>query len=199
MRGLRGSRGHPGHGARRVSRGHRVSKDRRASRGRRENKGHRARQDHKVRRGEMTEVDEELVSGFLELFGAGLGAAIGDDAPEPAPARYEVEEYTQYYVKRAIDMYRAGGLDAIVDYYNRPESVDGQWYVFIADSDGLMIAQAANPALVGQRVDEIPGPNNNFPAGKAVAAAADEDGTWYSYGFRNPSTGAVERNTHLGR
>ena len=143
--------------------------------------------------GEMTEVDEELVSGFLELFGAGLGAAIGDGAPEPAPARYEVEEYTQYYVKQAIDMYKAEGLEAIVDYYNRPESVDGQWYVFIADRDGLMIAQAANPALVGQRVDEIPGPNNNFPAGKAVAAVADEDGTWYSYGFRNPSTGAVER------
>ena len=142
---------------------------------------------------EPMEVDEEVISGFLDLFGVGLGAAIGDGAQEPAPARYEVEQYTQYYVKQAINMYKADGLDAIVDYYNRPESVDGQWYVFIADRDGLMIAQAANPALVGQRVDEIPGPNNNFPAGKAVAAVADEDGTWYSYGFRNPSTGAVER------
>ncbi len=143
--------------------------------------------------GEMTAVDEEVISGFMELFGVGLGEAIEGKKSETAPARYEVEKYTQYYVKQAINMYKADGLEAIVDYYNRPESVDGQWYVFIADRDGLMIAQAANPALVGQRVDEIPGPNNNFPAGKAVAAVADEDGTWYSYGFRNPSTGAVER------
>ena len=141
----------------------------------------------------MTAVDEEVISGFMELFGVGLGEAIEGKKSETAPARYEVEKYTQYYVKQAINMYKADGLEAIVDYYNRPESVDGQWYVFIADRDGLMIAQAANPALVGQRVDEIPGPNNNFPAGKAVAAVADEDGTWYSYGFRNPSTGAVER------
>ena len=55
---------------------------------------------------------EEAIEGFLELLGLGLGAAIGDEVPEPAPARYEVEEYTRHYVKQAIDMYRAEGVEA---------------------------------------------------------------------------------------
>ena len=41
--------------------------------------------------------------GFFDLFGAGFAEGLGEAVPEPAPAKYEVEKYTQYFVKEAIE------------------------------------------------------------------------------------------------
>jgi CRISPR/Cas system CMR-associated protein Cmr5 small subunit len=136
-------------------------------------------------------VDEEAISGFLDLFELGLGAATGDEAPGPAPAKYEVEEYTKYFVKQAINMYMSEGLEATVAHYNTPESIDGQWYTFILDEDDVMLAHAPNPSLVDRPASAAVGPNN-YPAGEAVVAVADEDGEWFSYTYTNPGTGGVE-------
>ena len=69
-------------------------------------------------------------------------------------------------------------------------SEDDQWYMFIVDESGTMVAHA-NPALVGQPVDDVLGPNN-YPTGAAVAASADENGAWFDYTFTNLATGSVE-------
>ena len=129
--------------------------------------------------------------GFFDLFGAGLAEGLGEAVPEPAPAKYEVEKYTQYYVKEAINRYKSDGLEAMVAYYNTPESVDGQWYMFISDQRDTMIAHGGNPDLIDRPVSAAVGPNN-YPAGEAAAAVADEDGEWISYTFTNPATGGVE-------
>ena len=72
--------------------------------------------------------------------------------PEPGLTRAEVEEivraaiasipsksspaeYTQHFVENAIARYDAQGLDATLAHYNSPQSVDGQWYVFIIDPE----------------------------------------------------------------
>ena len=81
------------------------------------------------------------------------------------------------------------GLEDTVAYYNTPESVDGAWYVFIADESDTMIAHAAVPANVGLHANEILGPGG-YPAGTQVAAAATEEGAWTD--FINPSTGAFQ-------
>ena len=108
-----------------------------------------------------------------------------------APPRYRPAEYTQHFVREAIRKYQEEGLDATVAHYNTPESIDGQWYVFIYDQDDVALAHAANPALVGHPASVAVGPHN-FPAGEAVVAVADEDGAWFSYSFTNPASGAVE-------
>ena len=107
------------------------------------------------------------------------------------PEKHDVVEYTKFFVSKAIDKYKAEGLEATVDYYNTPESIDGQWYVFIVDQDDTGLAHAANPALVGQVASAVVGPNG-YPTGKAVAAVADEDGEWFRYTYLNPATGRVE-------
>ena len=107
-----------------------------------------------------------------------------------APPKWMPEAYTNYFVREAIRRYESDGLDSTVAYYNTKESVDGQWYVFMSDEDGTVIAHA-NPALVGQRASDITGPND-YPSGAAVAATADEDGAWFDYTFLNLATGAVE-------
>ena len=37
--------------------------------------------------------------------------------------------YTEFFVKSAIGKYNVEGLDATLEYYNSPESVNGQWYL----------------------------------------------------------------------
>ncbi len=108
-----------------------------------------------------------------------------------APHKSSPDAYTQYLVKAAIKRYETEGLDATVAYYNTPESIDGQWYIFIGDENDMMLAHAANPDLVGHPFSYATGPNA-YPAGSAVAASADEDGEWFSYTYPNPSTGSVE-------
>ena len=108
-----------------------------------------------------------------------------------APPKWEPAEYTKHFVRTAIDKYITEGLDATVAYYNTKESIDGQWYMVIYDQNDIMLAHAPIPVFVGLHSSETTGPNN-FPAGNAVIAAADEDGAWFSYNFANPATGAVE-------
>ena len=55
------------------------------------------------------------------------------------PSRSDPAEYTQHFVDNAIARYEAQGLDATLTHYNRAESVDGQWYVFIIDENDLLI------------------------------------------------------------
>ena len=115
------------------------------------------------------DMDEDVLMGFFDLFGAGLTEGLGEAVPEPAPAKYEVEKYTQYYVKEAINRYKSDGLEAMVAYYNTPESVDGQWYMFISDQSGTMIAHGGNPDLIDRPVSAAVGPNN-YPAGEAASS-----------------------------
>ena len=119
------------------------------------------------------------------------GLTFGSGWYERGPSKSDVQAYTRDFVSRAIDLYSAVGREDTITYYNMPESVDGQWYVFIGDQDNVVLAHAANPDLVGRPASEAVGPNN-YPAGEAVMALADEDGEWFSYTFTNPATGAVE-------
>ena len=122
---------------------------------------------------------------------AGPAADVAAKPPASAPPKWEPAEYTKHFVKEAISKYNSEGLDATVAYYNTRESIDGQWYTFIFDQDGVMLAHAANPGFVGQPASEVVGPHN-YPAGEAVLAVADEDGAWFSYTTMSPFSGAVE-------
>ena len=128
--------------------------------------------------------------------------------PEPGLTRAEVEEivraaiasipskaspaeYTQHFVDNAIARYEALGLDATLAHYNNPRSVDGQWYVFIIDQDDLVIGHP-DPERLGLDLKGWVGTDaNGYEFGPAMLAA-DEDGAWVSYVYRNPESGGIE-------
>ena len=140
---------------------------------------------------QTVELMEGIVA-FSRIMDAIAEARIAASAkPVSVPPKWEPAEYTKHFVKAAISKYDSEGLDATVAHYNTGESIDGQWYVFIFDQDAVMQAHAANPDLVGQPASAAVGPNN-YPAGEAVVAVADEDGAWSSYTLTNPASGAVE-------
>ena len=138
-------------------------------------------------------ITSSIINAIAEARVA--AAAKSEDAAAklqaPAPPKWEPNEYTQYFVKEAIGRYDSEGFDDTVAYYNTEESIDGQWYMFIFDQDDIMLAHAANPDLVGRPASAAVGPNE-YPAGEAVVAVADEDGEWFSFSFINPATGAAE-------
>ena len=110
---------------------------------------------------------------------------------EAGPRKSDQPAYTQAFVEKALNLYDAIGPEGAVEYYNRQASIDGQWYVFIWDESDMMLAHAANPSLVGRHAAEVLGPNN-YPAGEATVAAAEETGNWFSYTYTNPDAGGVE-------
>ena len=125
------------------------------------------------------------------------GIVFGSGWYERGPSKTDGPGYTKGYVQQAINLYNAVGLEDTLAYYNSPESVDGQWYMFLGDPQtGNLIAHGANPALAGTHRSQITGPNG-YPAGAAVAASADEDGGWFEYTFPNPATGSVETKHSL--
>ena len=57
--------------------------------------------------------------------------------------------YTVAMVERAMRLYDAQGREATVEYYNSPESVDGERYVFIYDENEKLIALVVTPDTLG--------------------------------------------------
>ena len=116
--------------------------------------------------------------------------SIGVSLPAPAPDVSDEAAYTQSFVAQAIDYHQRHGLEATLSHYNSPESVDGQWYVFILDQDDVFIAHE-NANLLGMAAAEVNGPNQ-YPVGRIVVAAASVQGAWVDYPFNNPTTGQAE-------
>ena len=131
----------------------------------------------------IPEPQAGLTTAEAERIARGVVASI---PPRSAPA-----EYTRFFVGEAVSMYETQGLDATLAHYNRPESIDGQWYVFIADENKTVVAHAAVPDLVGKHASQVLGPNS-YPSGSALAASATESGAWFDYTYANPASAAVE-------
>ena len=68
-----------------------------------------------------------LTSDEAERVARGVVASI---PPKSAPAGY-----TRFFVDNAISRYETQGLKSTLAHYNREESVDGHWYVFIIDEN----------------------------------------------------------------
>ena len=106
------------------------------------------------------------------------------------PSRDNPAAYTQAFVERAIDRYNNDGLQATLDYYNSPDSIDGQWYVFIANTD-ILLANAGVPSIVGTSSLDSRGPDG-YPIGRHISAVVSEEGTWVDYYWVNPESGQTQ-------
>ena len=117
----------------------------------------------------------------------------GEDAPALMPASKSSEPglYTRAFVEQAIERYESQGRDATIAYYNTPESVDGQWYVFIVDGDGSFLSQPVNPDLLGEEIEGMTD-MTGYNFGADIVAATSE-GRWIDYMFMHPVTGRQDQ------
>ena len=113
--------------------------------------------------------------------------------PKTSPA-----EYTKFYVESAISMYETEGLEETLRHYNRVESVDGQWYLFIINGQDKVIGHFNEKA----RGVDIKGPLGTDALGHVFGEqiiTATEDGKWVSYVHRNPDVGGTGPDHTLAR
>ena len=121
-----------------------------------------------------------LTSAEAEQIARGVVASI---PPRSAPA-----EYTRFFVNNAISRYETQGIDATLAHYNREESVDGQWYVFIIDENDLVIGHPDAHRLGLDLKGWVGTDANGYSFGPDMLSAT-EDGKWVSYVYRNPESG----------
>ena len=106
------------------------------------------------------------------------------------PSKADPAEYTRFFVANAVARYEASGLEATLAHYNRPQSIDGQWYVFIIDDDDLVIAHP-DPERLGLDLKGWVGTDvNGYNFGPEMLSATG-DGKWVSYVYRNPDSGGI--------
>ncbi len=143
-----------------------------------------------------SDVDEAVSKGMAEMPSPEPGlsrseveeivrAAIADIPPRSTPA-----DYTRFFVDSAIARYETQGLEATLSHYNREESVDGQWYVFIIDENDLVIAHP-DPDRRGLDVKGWVGTDDNGYNFGPEMLSATEEGKWVSYVYRNPENGGL--------
>ena len=100
-------------------------------------------------------------------------------------------EFTVDLVMDALELYEEEGLEATLEYYNSPESVDGEWYVFIFNEDDKLIAHS-NQSLLGLDLTGEMGVDSSGYRFGEVMDTATERGLWVDFMFLNPATGRRE-------
>ena len=117
------------------------------------------------------------------LFGSGWYEVLPTSPLDVTQA--EPAEYTVAFVDQAVRYYKAHGREAAVQYYNTPESVDGDWYILVVDEDNEVDAHR-DPSLLGRHIDEL---GNTVDGEKFSELEVTEAGRWVDYVFVNPATG----------
>ena len=123
-----------------------------------------------------------LTTSEAERIARGIVASI---PPRSAPA-----DYTKFFVDNAISRYETQGLDATLAHYNREESVDGQWYVFIIDENDLVIGHPDAHRLGLDLNGWVGTDANGYNFGPEMLSATEE-GKWVSYVYQNPESGGI--------
>ena len=123
------------------------------------------------------------------LFGSGW-YEVTPDIAAPVPSKSQPDIFTKHFVEQAIDFYIANGREATIAFYNSRASVDGEWYVFIADEDDIMVSHPTVPERRGTylRDPELRTDITGFFYGDTLADAS-ENGRWITYVFLNPAIG----------
>ena len=142
------------------------------------------------------EVEEIVGDELADMPAAGSGVTAEDveriarGVVASIPPRSAPAEYTKFFVGNAISRYETQGLDATVAYYNRPESIDGQWYVFIIDENDQVIGHY-DPDRRGLDVKGWVGTDANGYRFGPEMLAATEAGRWVPYVYVNPAGGTL--------
>ena len=97
--------------------------------------------------------------------------------------------YTEWYVQQAIDRYEQDGPEATFWHYTYDEPYDGDWWMFIMDTDGLTVAAPDGIQYgVGHVTPWDAADPVGTPAGRLMLTTT-ERGRWIVLWARHPHTG----------
>ena len=97
-------------------------------------------------------------------------------------------------VKKAVATIKADGTEKAYAAISTPggQFVDGEIYTVVSDFDGVTVAHATNPKLVGKNMMEAQDVDGKFFAKDMTALAQKQVSFWYDYKFVNPVTKKIQ-------
>lgn len=97
-------------------------------------------------------------------------------------------------VKAAVAFYQGSGRAATVAAINNPKGqfVDKELYVFAIDTNGVIVANGANPWAVGKKILESKDGQGKYYIKSAIEMSKTEPSGWVDYVWPNASTRAPE-------
>ena len=105
------------------------------------------------------------------------------------PADDDADSKTKAYVEKAIGLYESEGRESMVEYYNSPESLDGELFLMVVSEDDKLLTSVLNPMIVGRDITTV-----NYLGDLAAALlGATEEGQWSEHDFFNPATPEDDR------
>lgn len=104
----------------------------------------------------------------------------------------------QKMVDSAVDLAMEQGAVAAISAISKPDGpfVDGELYVFVYDTNGMIVAHSRNPKLVGKTVLDVPDvQGRRFRRTIRETAMSDARCGWVDYKYQNPVTGRIENKS----
>jgi len=98
------------------------------------------------------------------------------------------------FVKSAIAFAKTNGAYKLIKAVNAkdPQFFKGELYIWIVDQDGVMLANGANPKLVGKDMSEAHDSSDVRFAQEAAKTAMEKGAGWIEYKFMNPVTKEIQ-------
>ena len=108
------------------------------------------------------------------------------------PTLVDAAKMVKQQVAAAIARYQEVGRQ-VFDEISKTDGdyIEGELYVFVLDADGVSLAHAANPSLVGQNLYNLQDSAGTFIV-QGILETASPEGAWGDYLFTNPLTGNEE-------
>jgi signal transduction histidine kinase len=125
------------------------------------------------------------------------GSALALTFAGPALADRGTATEAMAMVKKAAAYIKTNGRDKAFSEFINPKGqfVDRDLYVLVMDMKGTMLANGANPRLVGKDVRNIKDADGRLIIQEFIATASDKGSGWVEYKWPNPATGAIERKS----
>jgi len=114
-----------------------------------------------------------------------LFTALGAQGPADAEA----------LVKEALAFARTNGAYKLIKAANTPGGPfhKGDLYLWIVDMDGVMLANGANPKMVGKDSSEKADADSVHYAREAVRIAEGPGKGWFTYKFKHPVSNEIQQ------
>jgi signal transduction histidine kinase len=96
-------------------------------------------------------------------------------------------------VKKGVAFYKSAGEDkALEEFSNKTgQFVDGEYYLFMVDFSGIVVAQGNNTALIGKNMKDLKDTDGKLFIQAMIDTAKTKGAGWVDYKWKNPKTGEV--------
>jgi len=96
-------------------------------------------------------------------------------------------------VKKAVAAMKGEGTEKAYAEINKGgQFVDGEIYVVVSSPDGVTVAHATNPKLIGKNMTDVQDVDGKFFSKDMTERARKEASFWYDFKFVNPETKKIQ-------